>query len=254
MALPYPFHILPEEWFPSALENAILVAVQFLIVFGFAYMAGYLRVKKGVKVGYTRKIFHFAIFTTAGVSMWGFGYGPVLELGAIGGLFLLITIVKGEGFILYEGIAREEDAPDRTYYLVVPFLATAAAGLLSIFFFKEWAIVGFFVAGWGDAAGEPIGTRFGKHKVSLPFFGRTNFTRSLEGSIGVFVVSMIAAGVALGLSYDYHNLSVLGIILIAFPVALVAMVTEFFSPHGADNFTVQLFAAMTAAGIFNILS
>ena len=244
MALPFPLNLIPWDMFPSIEQSAPLVVVEFAIVFGFAYLAGWLKESKGVSVAYTRKIFHFAIFTTAGVMMWYSGYGMVLFLGGISAIFIVIACWKGDGFVLYEGIAREGDAPHRTLFIIVPFLATAIGGIVSIAFFGTLSIVGFFVAGWGDAAGEPVGERFGRHRVSLPFFGHTSFTRSLEGSVGIFITSYIAAGIALGVFLDFGLYEAL---LIGFPVALCAMAVEFFSPHGIDNFSVMVVAALAAS-------
>ena len=251
MAPPFPLSLLPWESFPSMQQSAVIMVLEALVVFGAAYAAGWLRLERGVKVGYTRKIFHMAIFSTAGLMMWVFGYGPVLYLGGIAFLFLIYTCERGDGFILYEGLAREEDAPDRTYYLIVPFLATAAGGVVSIYFFGPFATVGFFVAGWGDAAGEPVGTRFGRHWATLPYFGKKNFRRSLEGSLGVLVVSFLACAFALTLSMDW---SVYRTVLVSVPVAITAMSVEFFSPHGIDNFSVQVFSTMSCYWAATVVS
>ena len=78
------------------------------------------------------------------------------------------------------------------------------------------------------------------------------FLESKSVAIGVFAVSMIAASVALSLAP--FEIGIFGVLLIAFPTAMVAMVTEFFSPHGADNFTVMLFSTMACAGFYNMLA
>lgn len=250
MSWPYPFSLFPWWMFETLEVNILIAVISAVIVFGFAYLAGRLRTGSDVAVGYTRKIFHFAVFTTAGVFMWHWGYGAVMILGGVAFIFVLVACYRADGFVLYEGIARADDAPHRTYYVIVPFLATAFAGLISVYFFWTFAIVGFFVAGWGDAAGEPIGTAFGKHRVVLPFFGKTSFTRSLEGSAGVFVLSLLACGIATWLAFDWELYKM---ILVSLAVAVTAVFVEFFSPHGIDNFTVQVFSAGAAAWVATVV-
>jgi phytol kinase len=244
MAWPFPLNLVPWYIFPPLQESLYIVPVEIAIVFAVAYLAGWLKLEQGIKVGYTRKLFHFAVFSTAGVMMWYSGYGAVLYLGGISLIYILIACRKGSGHVLYEGIARDDDAPNRTFYVLVPFFATALGGMVSVYFFGVLAVVGFFVAGWGDAAGEPVGARFGAHGVSLPFFGNTRFSRTLEGSAAIFMVSFIATLVALWLAVDWELFKML---LVALPVAITAMFVEFFSPHGTDNFSVQVFASLACA-------
>ena len=91
------------------------------------------------------------------------------------------------------------------------------------------------VAGWGDAAGEPVGVRFGKHKYRVPTLSKTKCTRSIEGSLGVFFSAYIAAWVVL-FSLDYG----MEAFVLALGAALFTALVEAVSPHGWDNFTTQL--------------
>ena len=69
----------------------------------------------------------------------------------------------GPGNPRYEALAREQDAY-RTYYIVIPFFATMIGGIASNVFFGPIAAIGYLVGGLGDAAGEPVGTRWGRHQ------------------------------------------------------------------------------------------
>ena len=44
-------------------------------------------------------------------------------------IVVLWALVGGAGHPHYEALAREKDAPHRTWYIVVPYLATLAGGL-----------------------------------------------------------------------------------------------------------------------------
>jgi len=83
--------------------------------------------RKGVRIPYTRKIFHFGIFTgAAGIhATWGLpgtnSYGA-----AVAGL-VLVAVVLGEGNGLFEALARETDRPRRGFFVVVPLVFASLA-------------------------------------------------------------------------------------------------------------------------------
>jgi phytol kinase len=95
------------------------------------------------------------------------------------------------------------------------------------------------------AAGEPVGTRWGKHRYIVPTLSQVKTTRSIEGSIGVFIASLIAAVVGMlltpGFAFSARSL------LTVLPIALVSAVLEAVSPHLWDNATMQLAPALMAA-------
>lgn len=207
--------------------------------------AAHLKCARGVKTGYTRKTFHVLTFLTAvGVQVaWGL---PVLFVyGAAVTCVLAYAVARGVGHPLYEAIARESDAPHRTYYVVVPYFATLFGGLLSNALFGPAAVVGYLVGGMGDAAGEPVGTRWGRHRYQVPSWGGVRVTRSVEGSAGVLVFSLAAVsmGVALmpGLELTQRNVALLPVL------ALSCALVEAASPHGWDNATMQLVPSFMAA-------
>lgn len=208
-------------------------------------LAARLKCARGVKTGYTRKTFHVLTFLTAvGVqTAWGL---PVLCLyGAAVSCVLAYAVARGAGHPLYEAIARESDAPHRTYYVVVPYFATLAGGLLSNALFGQAAVVGYLVGGMGDAAGEPVGTRWGRHRYRVPSWGGVKVTRSLEGSAGVMLFSLaavvIGVGLIPGLQLTTRSVSLLPLL------ALCCALVEAASPHGWDNATMQLVPSFMAA-------
>jgi phytol kinase len=200
--------------------------------------AGYLKRAWHWNTGYTRKMFHFLIFTTAAGLQWQIGTRSVCLFGAMTTVVLAYAVSRGDGHLLYEAIAREKDAPRRTWYIIAPYLATLVGGVLSIAWFGALAIVGFLVTGIGDAAGEPVGTRFGKHTYRVPAIRGVAATRSLEGSLAVFLVSCMAIIIALWTQgrADFTPASLFAILLIGFAAAACEAV----SPHGWDNLTMQL--------------
>lgn len=208
------------------------------------WVAGLLKRKKGLRTGYTRKIFHFLIFTTAAVLHAAAGTPVVCLFGGMTSIVLLYALLRGSGHLLYEGVAREKDAPHRSYFIVVPYFATVIGGIASNILFGEVAVVGYLVTGIGDAIGEPVGTRFGRHTYRVPSFRGVKTTRSLEGSAGVFLASAIAIVVAIPICplLGFSARSLLAIPILAAGSTLL----EAISPHGWDNATMQIVPAYLA--------
>jgi phytol kinase len=197
-----------------------------------------LKKNRGLKTGYTRKIFHFLIFTSAAVVQAVWGIRTLCLFGGATSAVIFYAILRGDGHLLYEAMAREKDAPHRTYYILAPYLATLIGGVTSNALFGNVALVGYLVTGLGDAIGEPVGTRFGKHAYRVPSFKGVPSTRSYEGSAAVFLMSFLAIILAFRLSPE---LSFEGQAIFLFPgLALLATVLEAISPHGWDNAVMQI--------------
>ena len=164
---------------------------------------------------------------------------PILCLfGGMTSLCVFLAIYLGPGNRLYEAMAREKDAPKQTHYILTPYLATLAGGLSTNILFGPVAIVGYLVTGIADAVAEPVGTRFGKHPYRTPSLTSVPSTRTLEGSAAVFIGSILAL-MASDLLLPEFVWPLTPLLL--FPLlALVFTIIEAFSPHGWDNFTLQL--------------
>lgn len=209
------------------------------------WMAARLKRHWTLKTGYSRKIFHLLIFASAGVLQLSSGLAAVCLFGGMTTLVLAYAVWRGAGHAFYEALARERDAPYRTHYIVASYAATLIGGLISNLIAGPFALCGYLVCGLGDAAGEPIGTRWGRHWYRIPTRTGTTVQRSLEGSLGVFVVSALALLFGLSLLFD------LTAALHAWPVvvaiALACTAIEALSPHGWDNATLQISASVLAA-------
>jgi phytol kinase len=225
----------------------ILTAGPIFVCWAYACLAfaGVLKTVRGLKTGYTRKIFHVLTFLTAAVLQLTAGLPYVCLFGGATTLVLAYALCRGDGHSLYEAIAREKDEPFRTYYIVVPYLATLVGGIAGTIWFGPASIVGYLVGGLGDAAGEPVGTRWGRHRYVVPTLSSIKTTRSIEGSLGIFIVSLIAVAVGILLTpcatFSTRSLVVIPVI------ALTSTLLEAVTPHGWDNATMQLAPALLAA-------
>jgi phytol kinase len=127
---------------------------------------------------------------------------------------------------------------------MVPYFATLVGGIAANILFGPAAIAGYLVAGWGDAVGEPVGVRFGRHTYRVPSRRSVPSFRSYEGSAAVFVTSLLAlvlaVAVAPSLSFSWHSILTVPL------VALAATLAEAVSPHGWDNATMQIVPAFLA--------
>ena len=233
------------KYLPDRFDFLVTFPLSFLYAFAVAQVAAWLKFRWHWKTNYSRKVFHIFVFTAA------FAIGvlaPVHRVAAYGagsGVFIImISAWPGHPWLasMYGALAREQDEPHRTYHLLAPFVATAFGGIATGMLFPGFYQAGYLVAGLGDAAGEPIGVRFGKHKYRVPTLSSVKCFRSLEGSGAVLLASFIATALALyGLHYTTTE-----VLAGAIGAAIFAALTEALSPHGWDNLTTQLAACLGA--------
>ncbi len=219
-------------------NNLIYAILFFVLSFLYLYFAGFLKKYKKFKTGYTRKIFHLLIFITAAVI--DLTSELVYIFGSMASIVGCYAIFRGKGNILYEALARESDAPNQTYYIVVPFLTTILGGVIISTIFSTTAFIGYLVLGLGDAMGEIVGTRFGKHKYHISWFGKIS-QRSYEGSAAVFItcLSAILIGITISPFLAFDMYSIFSVPMLA----LIFTLVEAWSPHGWDNITLQIVPA-----------
>ena len=224
--------------------QTVLVVGAVGVVYAFLAFAavGQLKKRRQVRTAYTRKLFHFAVFTMASIIQLIWHVPGVMVFGLTMSLFVFYALYRGDGHSWYEAIARPSDSPHRTLFIVVPLITTAFGGFVSNLLFARYAYIGYLVCGWGDAVGEPVGSRWGKHPYRVPSLSGVPAVRTLEGSAAVFLVGSIAAVFGL-MAADYSAGQALGIgLACGFAGALV----EAISNHGLDNLTTQIAASAVA--------
>lgn len=227
---------------PAPALAAWLVPASLIYAGGAAAVAAHLRAARGVRTPYTRKIFHFLIFSAAGAIQLLWGLPGVVVFGSVTSALVLYAVWRGDGHPFYEAMARPSDAPRRSLFILIPLATTAAGGVISNLVFPAWAFVGYLVCGWGDAAGEPVGTRWGAHRYRVPSMAGVPSTRSLEGSAAVFAAGAAATAIALVAS----GVAPAAALLVAAGAGLAGAMVEAVSTHGLDNLTVQVAASAAA--------
>lgn len=232
---------LIEQFFPDSSIILKLTLPIILLAIIAASLSGWMKVKMKIRTPYTRKTFHFIIFSAAGLLQYYFGLHAVSLLGGIVFVLVLITVIAGGRLWFYTALARETDKPHEKKFILFPLIATVAGGVLSNIFFPATAYIGYFVGGWGDAIGEPVGTKWGKHRYTVPTLFGVRATRSLEGSLAVMLVSSFIAFICLSnFSATFSFASIFSGSIIC---GIAAACVEAVSSHGLDNLTIQLCAS-----------
>lgn len=211
------------------------------------WLAGRSWERWNLPAGYSRKIFHFLIFSLACAIGAASGFEAVQVFGAAVALVVIHAVWRGYDSRLFAAVARPSDRPFERFYVVVPLLMTALGGMLSNILFGGFALVGYIATGWGDAVGEPVGTRWGKHRYRVPTFTGIVAYRSLEGSLAVCLASWIGCGLVLLLALDVSIFRALWISLV---LSWITTLVEAISFHSVDNLTIQIAASGGCASIF----
>jgi phytol kinase len=239
--------ISPRLVFPSLQCWLIVFPVSIIIAMTFGWLSGWLKTKYKMKTGYSRKIFHFLIFTTAGIMGIIGGFEEVQVFGTATGIVVGYAVLRGYKSKLFNAVARPGDKPYERFYVIVPFIMTALGGMLSNIAFEKYAVIGYITTGWGDAVGEPVGTRLGKHRYRIPTFTGVRAYRSVEGSIAVFLASLAGCIVV---SFAGFHLPVMTVIYTSLITALITVIVEAFTFHSIDNLTIQIIS--TAAFVISL--
>ncbi|MCX5726394.1 MAG: hypothetical protein NT030_04305 [Candidatus Saganbacteria bacterium] len=227
----------------------ILIPLFLAYILLSALFSSWLRVTEKVKTPYTRKVFHFLIFTFAAYIMATLGFWALILFGILTSACVIYAVLRGSGFPFYESMARPTDGAQRSFFVLIPLIMTAFGGIISFGLFGKFAAVGILVSGWGDAVSEPVGIGFGKHKYGAPSLAGVRITRSLEGSAAFALSGILAGFVAMILC----GVSPLVAIAAGAVCGIAGAVVEAFSSHGLDNLTVQIVASATAYFMVNYI-
>lgn len=232
------------EFIPTPLEALFGAGIALLSLLVAVNITGRLHFA-GFRVGDTRKLFHFFIFNTAAIVRCFMNQGAVVSFGLVVSGGVLWATFRGSSSLLYRSLARPADAPHQTLHILIPLGSTIAGGIVAHFLCGPASIVPYLIGGWGDAVGEPIGIRWGKHRYRVLTIGGIISERSWEGSAAVFSGSAIAAFLGLAImTSGFTQISILSVAALVAFLAMTATLVEAASPHGLDNFTILVSTAL----------
>lgn len=222
-----------EDNFPDIDLIIKLFPMTMLYSFGLLLLAGIIKEKMHWNTGYSRKIYHFGIFILAGILQSKYGLGGTFIIGWAASISVFTAVILGQKSILYRALGREKDSPHITYYILAPYFATLIGGIFNnLIIGKIYAIYGYFVTGIGDAAGEPIGVKWGTIPIG-------NTQRTVQGTLGVILCNIFALILA-----HYFIVGQWAVMPIFIFISLLCALVEVLSPHGWDNLTTQIFAGI----------
>jgi phytol kinase len=145
--------------------------------------------------------------------------------------FILLTFLMSP----YSPLKIKDRISTSGHGLGLVYYAISWTILALIFFDQPWIIaVGIAAMSYGDGMASLIGMKYGKTKYNV--FGDT---KSIEGSLTMFLVLIVTLGIALTYFNVPINLLVIG------SVALVATIFEGITPKGLDNLTACFSAVIT---------
>ena len=230
-------------------------------LFTIQYCTGLLVRHKGIKVNYTRKINHFALFFVPVFLRSVFPNEQSLLrfiIGCVIGtliLFIYIRPIRDKISIIatmFLSFDRPEDRPNTLWWLFTQILAGHIIFVPTVIFFVLNGLAGLIwipllIIAFGDGLAEPVGIRFGRHKYeTYALFSKKKYIRSLEGSACVFLASIIVV-VVFHPSFTQLQF-IIALILIPFLMTLI----EAFSPHTWDTPTLFLAGYGALYGITRI--
>lgn len=226
--------------------NFIVAEVsKFVIFWLLSYGLGSWVFHKKIKVNYTRKIHHFSLLFIPLFFSIFYPYDRSGLLGLVASFAFIWTLFP---FLFREkvpiisrcfmGIDRPEDRPYTLLWLSTQFLASIIVIIpviivSEVYFNIRWDKIGLFVlclAMIGDGFAEPIGVRFGKIKYkTFALFTKKRYYRTIEGSLTVFISSIIVIAI-FSFLFTSNQLFIAFFIL---PITITLI--EAFSPHTWDS-------------------
>jgi len=200
-----------------------------------------------VKVNYTRKINHFAIFFMPvfidkqynAETFTDFIYLAISA--AISTLSLLafyepIRKVIPPAQLMFEGFDRPEDRPHTLTWLWTQFGVGFGVMLPMIWLFgqrdlESLVLIPILIDIIGDGLAEPVGIRFGKHEYKTrALFTNKTYVRTLEGSACVLITGFIVLAYHAS-AFDTTMQFALSMLF----VPIIMTLTEAYSPHTWDT-------------------
>jgi phytol kinase len=227
-------------WFQVSLLSSLLT---------IQYCTGLLVRHKGIKVNYTRKINHFALFFIPVLLRSVFPYEASFERFiagcAMGTLILFIYVKPARDRLsiiatMFLSFDRPEDRPNTLWWLFTQIIAGYMVLIPAVIFFVQNGLAGLIwipllIICFGDGLAEPVGVRFGRHKYkTYAFFSKKKYVRSLEGSACVFLASMV---VVIVFQSFFTGLQFITALIV---LPLLMTLVEAFSPHTWDTPTLYI--------------
>jgi len=211
------------------LGGIVATIVFVFIVIGFAEL---MRRQFSLSANFTRKVVHVGVGNW--IFLWPFAFDHWYAILIPPALFVALNYVSYRRE-LFKAMERKEKAGGlgTVYYAISLTMIAPVAMVLG----KIWvAAAAIMLMAWADGLADPIGRRYGVHKYRI-----AGSTKSIEGSLGFFLVGIVAVTATLTFFGAFTSLPT-GFNIPIFSLAIAAFGTliEAVSPAGTDNLTVPI--------------
>ncbi|MBA4030608.1 MAG: hypothetical protein C0478_06915 [Planctomyces sp.] len=231
-------------WQAAEFDGLKVLMFASFIIMGWI-VTGQLHRVRQLRIGDSRKLNHVAVLV--GGAAWFWTDNPAndrlnafIAAGVLFSILMLACRFPRRRFsrVLLQGYVRMEDWPHPHGHLWVSWMASIVGLVIVelVFGSTEITRMSAIVLGIADALGEPIGSRFGRHRFQVAdLLSSTIRHRSWEGSLAVCVGATLSIAWLLPISMGLP----LTLVVACLMGVLIAGV-EAWSPHGLDNLTIPL--------------
>jgi phytol kinase len=220
------------------MNNIIGIIVSFVFVFAVIGLSTVLS-NKGLLDGEgSRKFIHIAVSNWWIIAM--FTFDDPLWASFVPLMFVFINYISYRKNV-FKAMERDGSSRDLgTVYYAISLLILAYVS----FAYKVPYLggIGILVMGYGDGFAALIGTKFGKHS-----FEKYGLSKSLEGSITVFIFALLISGIFFGI-YSSNLWMIKSLV-----VAVSATIIELLSPNGFDNLSLPLLVSLLSWALVSTL-
>jgi len=210
-------------------------------VFVVIGIAEVIRKSLSLSSNFTRKVIHVGVGNW--IFLWPFAFDHWYAILVPPALFVVLNYVSYRRE-LFKAMERKEKAGGlgTVYYAITLTIIAPIAMLLGVSWIAASTIM---LMAWADGLADPIGRRYGKHKYRI-----AGSTKSLEGSLGFFMIGVCAVAATLFFFGAFSALPAVNIPIFALGIAALGTLIEAVSPAGTDNLTVPIVSFLVALTLF----
>lgn len=219
----------------------VLMAVLTGIIVSVVLTTAYYFATSGKPKWKARKLVHVSMGSLVGLTIVGYSNlsGPGLALGIF--VFILFYAWAHKSELLWDLLlAGSRDGETQFNTFMAGLMGMISFGAVFLIFFSrpEIFVTAILAVAWGDAAGEAIGRPYGGKLIK-----RKYRNKSIEGTIGVFVFTIVAVVVSLATYSPDTCISCVFIQIMM--VSACVTVAELLSIGWTDNFFIPVVTAIT---------
>ncbi len=232
--------------------------LKVISLYAVSWLSAQLVIHHRVRVNYTRKINHFALFFMPMLLTLLIEYERTFPTAVVSSTTLLLAILLMTAPVrrripffatAFRSFDRPEDRPNTMVWLITQIVAgyIVLAPLLLILDAMgaaDLVMIPVLINAVGDGLAEPVGVRFGRHTYQVTALGTSRtYTRSIEGSACVFASGI---GVVLFFASHFTGAQLVAALIV---VPLVTTLAEAWSPHTWDTPFLFLTGSLAVLGV-----